>query len=531
MLQTERENLRENKKQKNMLSAPYDAFVDFACSDFFYSGELSCVKIMVKNLLKIVTLAARKLHAAPCTLAQLGCRGSMFVAVALTSTAVALASTVPPPVEGAGPAAAVTTGIKRPVAGNVTAAIPRVLHHEGQRPDWDAYLHAVYGPAVSYPYRLDRLTWLYWTAPVELNVTCGISFEPKRSYTPHDGEVRINVPEGTAWLAKAGKYCCDPYLPLSDYGMFIAPRHPELHLPTAHGLPSAVPTRGVRHRAPQQQRRWAEVIRHDKGSDETPDTGTWFHGVTGSGMWLELGSQERHLDWTCLWTDALRFTKAPTRVGPWNISGLPCGGVRLPNASSIPPDAMLASTLFDRYDTMQRLYFRDARIELVDLRRGSEPRCRGHAGHAGTSTGLVNGSSCLAQTCGGSAAEHLRVGVVSAKGQATLSPCNCSERHSLLNCGAHDHPLVWELGERVRIKANTWEPRTLVRRRCSRGRGSFTWRPTPAMLAMNEMAARRRRQTGTDRQAAGRKGARAWSASAPQTKDERELNASVRPTQ
>ena len=36
----------------------------------------------------------------------------MFVAVALTSTAVALASSVPPPVEGA--AAAVTTGIKVP---------------------------------------------------------------------------------------------------------------------------------------------------------------------------------------------------------------------------------------------------------------------------------------------------------------------------------------------------------------------------------------------------------------------------------
>ena len=40
------------------------------------------------------------------------------------------------------------------------------------------------------------------------------------------------------------------------------------------------------------------------------------------------------------------------------------------------------------------------------------------------------------------------------------------------------------------------------------------------MLAMNEMAARwRQRQTGTDRQTAGRKEARARSASAPQTKD------------
>ena len=33
---------------------------------------------------------------------------------------------------------------------------------------------------------------------------------------------------------------------------------------------------------------------------------------------------------------------------------------------------------------------------------------------------------------------------------------NCSERHSLLNCGAHDHPLVWELGERVRVKVRIW---------------------------------------------------------------------------
>ena len=159
----------------------------------------------------------------------------------------------------------------------------------------------------------------------------------------------------------------------------------------------------------------------------------------------------------------------------------------LPNASSIPPDAMLGSVLSGRHDTMQRLYFRDARIELVDLRPRSEQRCAGDVSR--------NGSSCLAQTCGGSAAEHLRVGVVSAKGQATLGPCNCSERHSLLNCGAHDHPLVWELAERVRIKANAWEPRALVRRRCSRGRGSFTWRPTQAMLTMNEMAARRRYQS------------------------------------
>ena len=35
--------------------------------------------------------------------------------------------------------------------------------------------------------------------------------------------------------------------------------------------------------------------RTNQGSDETPETGTWFHGVTGSGMWLELGSQERGL--------------------------------------------------------------------------------------------------------------------------------------------------------------------------------------------------------------------------------------------
>ena len=44
--------------------------------------------------------------------------------------------------------------------------------------------------------------------------------------------------------------------------------------------------------------------RTNQGSDETPETGTWFHGVTGSGMWLELGSQERGLPstldiWVC----------------------------------------------------------------------------------------------------------------------------------------------------------------------------------------------------------------------------------------
>ena len=224
-------------------------------------------------------------------------------------------------VEGA--AAAVTThvtnGIKRPASVHVAAAIPRVLLHEGQRPEWDSYLHAVYGPSVSYPFRLDRLTWLYWTAPVELNVTCGISFEPKRLHHPHiptDGKVGMTIPAGVAWLAKAGKYCCDPYLPLADYGMFIAPRHRELHLPSAHSL-RTVPARGAGHDRKLPQRRWAEVIRHDKvdqGSDENAGSGTWYHGVSGSGMWLELGSRERHLDWTCVWTDARRFTKAPSRV-------------------------------------------------------------------------------------------------------------------------------------------------------------------------------------------------------------------------
>jgi hypothetical protein len=51
-----------------------------------------------------------------------------------------------------------------------------------------------------------------------------------------------------------------------------------------------------------------------------------------------------------MWTDARRFDEAPTRVAAWNIniSGLPCRGVALPNASSIPPDSMLASALSAR---------------------------------------------------------------------------------------------------------------------------------------------------------------------------------------
>ena len=32
-------------------------------------------------------------------------------------------------------------------------------------------------------------------------------------------------------------------------------------------------------------------VQVDQGSDETAETGTWYHGVTGSGIWLELGSQ------------------------------------------------------------------------------------------------------------------------------------------------------------------------------------------------------------------------------------------------
>ena len=348
-----------------------------------------------------------------------------------------------------------------------------VLRSAAEHPAWDNYLTAVYG-AVEWPVHLDRLTWLYWSAPVELNVTCGISFEHNvewRQTAPHlaaDGRSWLNVPAGKAWLPKFGRYKdTNPYHPLSDYGVFVAP-----------------PEGGKRHlHGRMSEASWTEVIRADKPNGtaaESSRTGTWFYGVRGSGIWLELGGRGRHLDLTCVRTDAVKSETQPHSFGPWDNTSTCLDAVRLltqrARAELSVADSHLGLALAGKYETMVRHYWRDGRLEVVDFRERSSDRC--------------SAPPCpKSRTCGaGATARHLRVGTV-----GTLRPCHCVDSLDFLNCGANDHPLVWTLAQAQR-EAERWPPRALIRKHCPKGTGWFRWRPTAELLEQNARIAGLRRK-------------------------------------
>lgn len=354
----------------------------------------------------------------------------------------------------------------------------RVLHSAAEHPAWDDYFTAVYGAgAVEWPVHVDRLTWLYWSAPVEINITCGISFERsvKRQPTARtpapdlaaDGSSWLNVPPGTAWLAKFGRYeDPNPYHPVSDFGMFVA------------GLADGQQMR-PRHDDDSSASSWVEVIRGDKPTVENSRTGTWFYHASGSGIFLELGARGRHLDLTCVRTDSNDLKQGPHRFGAWDNSSA-CRDAHLlmtqgARAEISTPDSQMGVALADKYDTMQRHYWRDGRLEVVDFRERNFDSCRA--------------TPCPKRTCGGATARHLRAGMV-----GRLRQCDCVDSLGFLNCGAIGHPLVWALAEQAQRKAERWPPRALISKHCPKGTGWFPWRPTADLLEQNaRIAAMRRR--------------------------------------
>ena len=376
------------------------------------------------------------------------------------------------------------------IVGLGAGPLASVLRSAAEHADWDDYFTAVYGAgAVKWPVHLDRLTWLYWSAPVELNVTCGISFERTalrvtrggRLFSPYlaaDGRSWLNVPPGTPWLPKFGRYKdANPYYPLSDYGVFVAPPesgHRQLHdTGVSNGKTS-----------------WTEVIRADKpnGTEaESFRTGTWFHGVRGSGIWLELGERGRHLDLRCLKTDAVTFEAQPRSFGPWDNSSTCLEAARLltqrARAELLVADSHLGLALAGKYDTMVRHYWRDGRLEVVDFREQRSGRC--------------SAPPCpKSRTCGGAAtARHLGAGAVSSSSSqiSAFRPCRCVDSLDILNCGAIDHPLVWTLAKQAQRDASRWPPRALIQKHCPRGAGWFQWRPTADLLAQNGRIAGLRR--------------------------------------
>eukprot|EP00316_Scyphosphaera_apsteinii_P015955 CAMPEP_0119327922 /NCGR_PEP_ID=MMETSP1333-20130426/71988_1 /TAXON_ID=418940 /ORGANISM="Scyphosphaera apsteinii, Strain RCC1455" /LENGTH=379 /DNA_ID=CAMNT_0007336645 /DNA_START=400 /DNA_END=1536 /DNA_ORIENTATION=- len=136
-----------------------------------------------------------------------------------------------------------------------------MLHYSGERPEWDAYLQAVYRTRdIHYPFDVSRLTWLYWSAP-------------------------LNVPV---------KIKCGNYNVVEAFGDGMLPvlSHPEVGFFVAHRAADPV--------AMQGGEQWIEVMRSDKPDSEGVGSKViWYHGVTGSGIWLHLG---RTLDLRCIWT-------------------------------------------------------------------------------------------------------------------------------------------------------------------------------------------------------------------------------------
>ena len=223
----------------------------------------------------------------------------------------------------------------------------RTLHSADDDSEWTDYLTAVYGPSLRWPVRLDSLTWLYWTAPVEIDVTCGTTFEVNAG--PIKPGVWLDIPPGTAWLPKYGKHTSrNPYLPASDFGVFVARK-------AARG--SAARPAGAA---------WLEVLRFDQPSTESSKTGTWFSPVTGSGIWLERGRQGRHLDLTCVRTQSGKFMRdVPTNISRW-ADDPACRHAAIPE--TLPSDSAMGLALGAQFDTMQRTYWRDGRPELADFR-------------------------------------------------------------------------------------------------------------------------------------------------------------------
>ena len=198
---------------------------------------------------------------------------------------------------------------------------------------------------------------------------------------------------------------------------------------------------------------WAEVMRINKPDLEDSASGTWFHRAIGSGIWLRLG---RSRDESCIEgkTPATFFqTRLPSQYV--RSSRPECAMHNLTDVT-LASDAEMGTRWAKNYDTLRRLYWRDrlrfslgdmARVEIVDFRERHFKRCPPRA------------TDCN-HTCGGSTRGHLRAGI-----GANLS-CACDDTLSVLNCGEHDLPLIWQLAKRACLSSKA---EGLVRNHCEGG--------------------------------------------------------------
>ena len=242
------------------------------------------------------------------------------------------------------------------------AALDLVLERPGQHPRWDAYLRSVYGSsAIEYPFALSRLTWLYWTAPldkpIQVHCQCG---------GPDKACPEKQVPHGDGFIHKTGHTYAN-----HDFKR----THIEFNF-TGDSL-SALGfwvARPFQARACGAHSTSCEVIRVDKPNEREAGA-AWYNGAIGSGMWLRVG---RLGDFSCVtgWAieerehAGLRLREPPP---PHCRSSLPNRTMEyLHNGSKVwPNDQRLATSLRDAdLDTLLRLYdVDDARMLVGDASR------------------------------------------------------------------------------------------------------------------------------------------------------------------
>jgi hypothetical protein len=278
-----------------------------------------------------------------------------------------------------------------------------VLERPGQHPRWDRYLRSVYGD-VRYPFSLQTLTWLYWTAPLDA---------PIRIHCV-DSHTRAHVRHGEGFIPKTGKTNSYRASSITSLGFWVA--------------------RPFMLEQCNSSSTWCEVLRIEKPGERKS---VWFHGAVGSGMWLRVG---RLADYSCLsgWSDKWyrppRALKVRMPVPPHCVAhSFNLSAVKL-NGRQVPADAHLPTALAPEYETFLRLYDLDdqrmalgsaSRVELATTFRSSGTRFPRLAKQH--------------ETCGGTENGHL------ASGSVAHCRCSCSNAVDVLNCGVEEPTLVREL--------------------------------------------------------------------------------------
>ena len=144
----------------------------------------------------------------------------------------------------------------RTSASNLQGRLP-VLRRVGERPEWDVYLHSVYGDVITYPVDLSAFSWFYTNKL------------PLKGVRPDQLGNKCAPRHLHAWRGALGYAGFD----LHSAGFWV------------QQTISSCPRAALRNQS------WAEVMRATPPARSHLDEqyGTWFWEARGSGIWLFLG--------------------------------------------------------------------------------------------------------------------------------------------------------------------------------------------------------------------------------------------------